>query len=448
MTVTRRRLRVTGTVQGVGYRPFVYRHAIDLGLTGWVRNDSAGVLIDVEGEASVIDALQRVLVEQAPPLARVTSVTSEVVDSASDHGAHTGFAIVESDAAGAPSAPVSIDTATCDDCLAEVLDPNDRRHRYPFTNCTNCGPRYTIVLRVPYDRPATTMAGFAMCPECLAEYHDPGNRRFHAQPNACPVCGPQLRWHDLASGLRATRDEALAEAAAALRSGKVIGVKGIGGYHLAVDATDSQAVAELRRRKARDDKPFAVMVGDLAAAEAVIELDDEVSSALSSPRRPIVLARRRAGRDRRRRRRSGVARARADAALQPVAPSAARGRRPSAGHDERQPQRRAHRPRGRRRDDAARTARRRVAVARPCDPHPLRRLGRSGLWTSTPAAAPLSRLRAGTVAASLRAQPSGPRPRSRAEEHDRRHEGFDGRAEPSSRRPRAPRHVHLVSPSG
>jgi hydrogenase maturation protein HypF len=295
VSVTRRLLRVTGTVQGVGYRPFVYRHAVDLGLTGWVRNDSAGVLIDVEGEASVIDALQRVLVEQAPPLARVTSVTSEVVSSADDDGTRTGFAIVESDAAGAPSAPVSIDTATCDECVAEVLDPNDRRHRYPFTNCTNCGPRYTIVLRVPYDRPATTMAGFAMCAECLAEYHDPADRRFHAQPNACPVCGPCLAWHDLASGVRATRDAALTEAVGALRSGRVVGVKGIGGYHLAVDATDSRAVAELRRRKARDDKPFAVMVGDVAAAGAVVELNDDVSRALTSQRRPIVLARRRAG---------------------------------------------------------------------------------------------------------------------------------------------------------
>ena len=272
MSLTRRRLRVTGTVQGVGYRPFVYRHAVDLGLTGWVRNDSAGVLIDVEGEAAVIDTLQRLLVDEAPPLARVTSVTSEVVDAGtSPRDARAGFEIVESDAAGAPSAPVSVDTATCVDCLAEVDDPADRRYRYPFTNCTNCGPRYTIVLSVPYDRPATTMAAFAMCAACLAEYHDPSNRRFHAQPNACPACGPQLAWEhvtstDGASGARATRDDALGAAVEALRSGKIVGVKGIGGYHLAVDATDARAVAELRRRKARDDKPFAVVVPDLAAA--------------------------------------------------------------------------------------------------------------------------------------------------------------------------------------
>jgi len=290
VTLTRRRLRVTGTVQGVGYRPFVYRHAVDLGLRGWVRNDSAGVLIDVEGEASTIDILQRLLVEQAPPLARVTSVTSEIVDSTAAGYSSEGFEIVGSDAAGAASAPVSIDSATCDDCLAEVLDPGDRRYRYPFTNCTNCGPRYTIVLRVPYDRPMTTMAGFAMCPDCLAEYHDPANRRFHAQPNACPACGPRLVWHDLSSGQRATGDAALSAASAALRSGKVVGVKGIGGYHLAVDATDAAAVGELRRRKARDDKPFAVMVADLESAATVVELTAAARAELTSPRRPIVLA--------------------------------------------------------------------------------------------------------------------------------------------------------------
>ncbi|HMK10462.1 MAG TPA: carbamoyltransferase HypF, partial [Acidimicrobiales bacterium] len=293
MTLARRRLRVTGTVQGVGYRPFVYRHAVDLGLRGWVRNDSAGVLIDVEGEASTIDTLQRLLVEQAPPLARVTSVTSEIVDSTAAGYSSAGFQIVGSDATGAASAPVSIDSATCDDCLAEVFDRDDRRYRYPFTNCTNCGPRYTIVLKVPYDRPMTTMASFAMCPDCLAEYHDPANRRFHAQPNACPVCGPRLAWHDLSSGQRATGDAALSAAAAALRSGKVVGVKGIGGYHLAVDATDATAVGELRRRKARDDKPFAVMVADLESAATVVELTGAARVELTSPRRPIVLALRR-----------------------------------------------------------------------------------------------------------------------------------------------------------
>ena len=297
MTVTRRRLRVTGTVQGVGYRPFVYRHAVDLGLTGWVRNDSAGVLIDVEGELHVIEALHRVLVAEAPPLARVTSVTAEAVvdDAGSNRARAVGFEIVESDGAGLPAAAVSVDTATCDDCMAEVLDPGNRRYRYPFTNCTNCGPRYTIVRSVPYDRPATTMAGFAMCPTCLAEYHDPADRRFHAQPNACGGCGPQLAWIDLRSGFESGRDDALRAAVEALLAGKIIGVKGIGGYHLAVDATDPDAVRELRRRKSRDDKPFAVMAAHVEAATALVELDDEGVSQLTSGRRPIVLAPRRRG---------------------------------------------------------------------------------------------------------------------------------------------------------
>jgi hydrogenase maturation protein HypF len=292
VTVTRRRLRVTGTVQGVGYRPFVYRHAVDLGLTGWVRNDSAGVLIDVEGEEDVIEALQRLLVHEAPPLARVTSVTAEAVvdDAGSGRAGAAGFEIVESDDAGLPAAAVSVDTATCDDCMAEVLDPGNRRYRYPFTNCTNCGPRYTIVRSVPYDRPATTMAGFAMCPACLGEYHDPADRRFHAQPNACAVCGPQLAWIDLQSGFESARDDALCAAVDALLAGKIIGVKGIGGYHLAVDATDANAVRELRRRKSRDDKPFAVMAADGEAAAALVEVDDATVQQLTSPRRPIVLA--------------------------------------------------------------------------------------------------------------------------------------------------------------
>ena len=198
---------------------------------------------------------------------------------------------------------MSVDTATCAACLAEVDDPADRRYRYPFTNCTNCGPRYTIVLSVPYDRPATTMAGFTMCPACQAEYDDPADRRFHAQPNACPVCGPQLTWRDPTGAVVAegptTRWPRRSDA---LRRGAVVAVKGIGGYHLAVDATDAAAVGELRRRKARDDKPFAVMVADLAAADRLCVLDEAARAALTSPRRPIVLAPRRPGGDGRRRR--------------------------------------------------------------------------------------------------------------------------------------------------
>ncbi len=290
----RARLRVTGTVQGVGFRPFVYRHARALGLSGFVRNDSAGVLIEVEGGDDAVAELAHLIEHSAPPLARVAAVTAEPV-APLGNGAAGGFTIEASDHAGAEAAAVSVDTATCAECLAEVDDPGDRRHRYPFTNCTNCGPRYTIVLGVPYDRPATTMAGFAMCPACQAEYDDPGDRRFHAQPNACPVCGPRLAWRDPSGNALAEGDEALAATVAALCAGAVVGVKGLGGYHLAADATSEAAVAELRRRKARDDKPFAVMAADLDEAGRLVVLDERAVTALCSPRRPIVLAPRRGG---------------------------------------------------------------------------------------------------------------------------------------------------------
>ncbi len=295
--MTRTRLRVTGTVQGVGFRPFVYRHAVALGLVGFVLNDSAGVLIDVEGEPDQIAELTRRIVDEGPRLARVSAVTAEPepLGPLGPPGAAAGFRIVESDDTGAPDVPVSIDSATCPDCLAEVDDPSDRRHGYPFTNCTSCGPRYTIVLHVPYDRPATTMAGFVMCPACQAEYDDPGDRRFHAQPNACPVCGPRLAWRDPSGQVLAEGPAALAAAVEALGGGRVVAVKGIGGYHLAVDATNAEAVAELRRRKERDDKPFAVMVADQAGAERLCRLDHLAAEVLTSPRRPIVLAPRRAG---------------------------------------------------------------------------------------------------------------------------------------------------------
>ena len=207
-------LRVTGTVQGVGFRPFVYRHAVALGLVGTVRNDSEGVLIDVEGDPAGVAALERVLTESPPPLARVASVEARPV---APDGERDDFRIVETDAVGPLATAVSIDTAACDDCLAEVDDPGDRRYRYPFTNCTNCGPRYTITRRVPYDRPTTTMAGFSMCAACRAEYDDPGDRRFHAQPNACPDCGPRASWRDAQAVPGADGDDALVAAVAALR---------------------------------------------------------------------------------------------------------------------------------------------------------------------------------------------------------------------------------------
>ena len=285
----RRRLRVTGTVQGVGYRPFVYRHAVALGLAGQVSNDSEGVLVEVEGPPERLDELARILADEAPPLALVDAVVATPIPPTGE----ASFRIVESRSEGAPTVPVSVDVATCDNCLAEIDDPANRRYGYPFTNCTDCGPRYTIIRSIPYDRPTTTMAGFTMCAECEAEYHDPADRRFHAQPNACPVCGPHLRLLAGDGALLAERGDALEGAAKALEAGQVVAIKGLGGYHLAVDATDTAAVAELRRRKHRDDKPFAVMPADLDVARSLCELSPEAEAALSSPRRPIVLAPRR-----------------------------------------------------------------------------------------------------------------------------------------------------------
>ncbi|MDQ6783874.1 MAG: carbamoyltransferase HypF [Actinomycetota bacterium] len=282
------RIRVRGTVQGVGFRPFVYRHARALGLLGYVRNDSAGVLIEAEGSVAAVDELCRLLAQEPPRLAVVSSIEVSPITGSELSG--RAFSIEASDGVADPDAPVSVDTATCEDCLGEMGDPSDRRYRYPFTNCTNCGPRYTIVLSVPYDRPATTMATFEMCPLCRHEYEDPGDRRFHAQPNACPACGPMLSFHDASGDVRARGAEALDSAIEKLRGGAILAVKGLGGFHLAVDATDSAAVAELRRRKARDDKPFAVMVRDLAAAEGLAELDSMAAEALTSHRRPIVLS--------------------------------------------------------------------------------------------------------------------------------------------------------------
>ena len=288
----RRRVRVTGTVQGVGFRPFVFRHAVALGLVGFVLNDSSGVLIEVEGEHTDVAELCRLLSEAPPPLARVTSVDWATLPS---DGTFDSFRIVDSTADRVPNVAVSVDSATCDDCLSEVDDPHDRRHGYPFTNCTNCGPRYTIVLSVPYDRPATTMAGFKMCAECQAEYEDPADRRFHAQPNACASCGPRIAFYHPTGRLLAEAGAALDAVAEALCAGRIVAIKGIGGYHLACDATNHEAVAELRRRKARDDKPFALMVTDLEMARSMCVLDPDAESALGCVARPIVLARRKPG---------------------------------------------------------------------------------------------------------------------------------------------------------
>jgi len=285
----RRRLRVTGTVQGVGFRPFVYRLAVELGVSGSVSNDSLGVLIDAQGPPEVLDRLEQRLRSEAPPLAFIASLESELLPL----DGLSGFSIVESRAEGAPAVAVSVDVATCEDCLRELADPADRRYRYPFVNCTNCGPRYTIIRSIPYDRASTTMAGFVMCERCRAEYEGPADRRFHAEPNACPVCGPHLSLLAPDGTVLAKAGDALDRTVALLDEGRVLAVKGLGGYHLAVDATAPRPVAELRRRKARDDKPFALMVPDLAAARRLCRLTPEAEAALASPRRPIVLAPRR-----------------------------------------------------------------------------------------------------------------------------------------------------------
>jgi hydrogenase maturation protein HypF len=286
----RLRVRVEGTVQGVGFRPFVYRAATELGLGGWVLNDSRGVLIEAEGERRALDALLERFRTGAPPLAIVDAVSEETIEATGE----LEFKITESEEGGEPEVAVSPDVATCEDCLTELLDPGDRRHRYPFTNCTNCGPRFTIVRGVPYDRPLTTMASFEMCELCRAEYEDPLDRRFHAQPNACPVCGPSLRLTDRAGLSLAEGNEPSLEAATlALAEGGIVAVKGLGGYHLACRADDEGVVADLRARKHREDKPFALMAPSADSVLELVELDDAAGALLTSRERPIVLAPRR-----------------------------------------------------------------------------------------------------------------------------------------------------------
>ena len=316
-----------------------------------------------------------------------------------------GFAILVSDGAGEPSAAVAPDVATCADCLAELRDPADRRHRYPFINCTACGPRYTIVTGVPYDRARTTMAGFAMCDLCRAEYEDPSDRRFHAEPIACPACGPSARLVDPGGG--AVPGDPVAAAAAALLDGRIVAVKGIGGFHLACLAGDEEAVARLRGRKRREEKPFAVMVPDVAAARLLVRLSPGEEELLAGRERPIVLARRRAGGGGRAVGGPALGRPRGDAPLLPAPPPAPGRRRRPAGDDQRQPLRRAHRAPRRRRPGAPGADRRPAAAARPPHPHARRRLGGArGPRAAAPPDAPLARLGAGEPAPS-RSRPSG-----------------------------------------
>ncbi|BBZ44991.1 carbamoyltransferase HypF [Mycobacterium parmense] len=289
--VFRRRFTVTGVVQGVGFRPFVHRLAGELGLAGFVGNDSGAVFLEVQGERAAVGEFGRRLRAEAPPLARIGAVSVADVDAVDGE---RDFRIVASETVTGARTPIPPDIAVCDDCVAELFDPRDRRYRHPFVTCTNCGPRFTIIRELPYDRPATTMAGFAMCRLCAAEYHDPADRRFHAQPIACPDCGPSL-WFASAAGRVDGPDAALAATQRALAAGAVVAIKGIGGYHLACAVDDDRAVGALRARKARGAKPFALLVRDLDVARRYAHIDDAEAAVLAGPARPIVLLHRRPG---------------------------------------------------------------------------------------------------------------------------------------------------------
>jgi len=280
---TTARVRVRGLVQGVGFRPFVYRLATELGLDGCVRNDGEGVEIDVAGSRASVESLIERLRRDAPPLARVTQVESKPLAETPARG----FAIVES-RHGTVTTGITPDAAVCRDCLTELFDPADRRHRYAFINCTHCGPRFTITRALPYDRPQTSMARFAQCPACQREYDSVVDRRFHAQPNACPACGPRL-WLTDAAGTRLACDDVIAAAMARIARGEIVAIKGLGGFHLACDARHAVAVARLRERKHRDEKPFAIMAANAASLAEVAEVDAAAATLLASVQTPIVL---------------------------------------------------------------------------------------------------------------------------------------------------------------
>ena len=313
-TIQRRRILVQGIVQGVGFRPFVYGQALRWRLAGFVLNDSQGVTIEVEGSVESLDGFQQALREQAPPLARIDSIATELLPLCHENG----FSITHSQKGSERQTLISPDSATCDDCLRELFDPADWRYRYPFINCTNCGPRFTIVQDVPYDREKTTMRVFPMCPVCRSEYDDPLNRRFHAQPNACPTCGPQVllvnwadgndEWVNGGDDGRRKRPHSastpppplqngydhITAAAQQLAHGAILAIKGLGGYHLACDALNTEAVQQLRARKHREAKPFALMVPDIETARMLCEVSDTEAALLQSRRRPIVLLEQRA----------------------------------------------------------------------------------------------------------------------------------------------------------
>ena len=291
-----RRLRVSGVVQGVGFRPHVWRLAHDLGLAGWVRNDAGGVEILLEGDAEAVEGFTRRLAEELPPLARLRELSWR---DAPASGGHTDFVITES--GGGPAATmIGHDTAVCPDCLAELFDPRDRRWRYAFINCTHCGPRYTLTRGLPYDRARTSMAAFPLCPACAREYRDPADRRFHAEPTACPACGPRLWLETLtprSAPAAAPQSDPVADALARLQAGQIVAIKGLGGFHLACDARNEAAVRRLRERKDREEKPFAVMAANVASVARWAEIGEAQRAVLQSPERPIVLLRKRPGAD-------------------------------------------------------------------------------------------------------------------------------------------------------
>jgi hydrogenase maturation protein HypF len=285
------RIHITGIVQGVGFRPFVYGLARRHDLKGWVRNTSAGVDIEVDGERDALDSFIRQLQDEAPPLSRIDEFSASLQAA---NGFHS-FDIIHSESIPSAFQPISPDIAICEDCLRELFDSNNRRYRYPFINCTNCGPRFTIIKDIPYDRPKTTMAPFAMCPECEREYSDPLNRRFHAQPVACPTCGPQVTFERLQGGILKSSEDAISETRNALMEGEIVAIKGLGGFHLACDATNVGAVTRLRERKLRVDKPFALMMPDIQTIETHCFVNEAEHNLLLSPARPIVLLKRRPG---------------------------------------------------------------------------------------------------------------------------------------------------------
>src|SRR5271166_4852771 len=289
MNFERLKVSVRGAVQGVGFRPFIFRLATQLGLNGWVLNSAQGVLIEVEGVGDVLRQFLLRIEKEKPARASIQSLESCVLDAVG----YDRFQISYSEQSGPKTVLLLPDIATCSDCLREILDPEDRRYRYPFTNCTNCGPRFTIVEALPYDRPNTSMKRFAMCADCYREYRDPMDRRFHAQPIACPRCGPNLELWDAGGSILARRDDALIQGARMVGEGKIVALKGLGGFQLIVDARDEHAIRELRARKRREEKPFALLYPSIELVRRDCQVSELEERLLLSPESPIALLRHR-----------------------------------------------------------------------------------------------------------------------------------------------------------